>query len=151
MYATIRSSPAGEGTHVNGGSAFNIKAESLRWATFGSRGRELLAQHTAERGQSFEPGVVEHIWALTCGQPCLVNALAYEACFRAETGRDPSRPIRVEAIDEAREQLIRRRVTHLDQFATALDEEHVRRVILPMLGGSANRHYSHRDLEYLRT
>ena len=140
-----------EGTHVKGGSAFNIKAESLRLGDFSEvEIRELLAQHTAERGQSFEPGVVEHIWALTCGQPWLVNALAYEACFRAENGRDPSRPIRVEAIDEAREQLIRRRVTHLDQFATALDEERVQRVILPMLGGSANWHYSARDLEYVR-
>ena len=140
-----------EGTHVKGGSAFNIKAESLRLGDFSEvEIRELLAQHTAERSQSFEPGVVEHIWALTCGQPWLVNALAYEACFRAENGRDPSRPIRVEAIDEAREQLIRRRVTHLDQFATALDEERVQRVILPMLGGSANWHYSARDLEYVR-
>ena len=140
-----------EGTHVKGGSAFNIKAESLGLGDFSEvEIRELLAQHTAERGQSFEPGVVEHIWALTCGQPWLVNALAYEACFRAETGRDPSRPIRVEAIDDAREQLIRRRVTHLDQFASALDEERVRRVILPMLGGSANWQYSPCDLEYVR-
>ena len=44
----------------------------------------------------------------------LVNAPAYQACFRAEPSRDRSRPVRVEDIDEAREQLIRRRVTHLD-------------------------------------
>ena len=65
------------GRHAyQGGSAFNIKAESLLLATFRSRLRELLAQHTAERGQAFEAGVIEHIWALTCGQPWLVNALA---------------------------------------------------------------------------
>ena len=64
--------------------------------------RELLAQHTAERGQGFEAGAVERIWALTCGQPWLVNALACEACFRAEHGPDRSRAIGVDAIDEAR-------------------------------------------------
>ena len=126
-----------EGTHIKGGSAFNIKAESLRLGGFSEAElRELLAQHTAERGQAFEAGVIEHIWALTHGQPWLVNALAYEACFRAEPGRDRSRPIRVEAIDEAREQLILRRVTHLDQLANTLSEERVRRVIEPLLAGT---------------
>ena len=140
-----------EGTHIKGGSAFNIKAESLRLGDFSEAElRELLAQHTAERGQAFEAGVIEHIWALTRGQPWLVNALAYEACFRAEPGRDRSRPIRVEAIEEAREQLILRRVTHLDQLATTLREERVRRVILPMLAGAGAKDYSLRDLEYVR-
>ena len=82
--------------------------------------------------------------ALTCGQPWLVNALAYEACFDAATGRDRSRPIRVDAIDRAGEALILRRVTHLDQLADKLDEERVRRVILPMLGGFGTWNYSFR-------
>ena len=140
-----------EGTHVKGGSAFNIKAESLRLGDFSEAELgELLAQHTAETGQAFEADVVEHIWTLTRGQPWLVNALAYEACFRSEPGRDRSRPIRVEAINDAKEQLILKRVTHLDQLATTLREERVRRVILPMLAGSANWHYTARDLEYVR-
>ena len=140
-----------EGTHVKGGSAFNIKAESLRLGDFSrDEVRELLAQHTAERGQGFETDAIEHIWALTCGQPWLVNALAHEACFRAEHGHDRSRAIAVDAIDEAREALILRRVTHLDQLASTLSEERVRRVILPMLAGSADWDYSVRDLEYVR-
>ena len=91
--------------------------------------RELLAQHTAERGQGFEAGAVERIWALTCGQPWVVNALACEACFRAEHGPDRSRAIGVDAIDEAREALILRRVTHLDQRARwrAGRRQHARR------------------------
>ncbi len=139
------------GTHVKGGSAFNIKAESLRLGDF-SEGevRELLAQHTAERGQGFETCAVERIWALTCGQPWLVNALAYETCFRAEHGHDRSRAIGVDAIDEAREALILRRVTHLDQLANTLSEERVRRVILPMLAGSSEHSWAVRDLEYVR-
>ncbi len=79
-----------------------------------------------------------------------MNALAYEACFGGATGRDRSQPIGVDAIDRARETLIVRRVTHLDQLADKLSEERVRRVILPMLAGSGNWDYSFRDLEYVR-
>ena len=140
-----------EGTHIKGGSAFNIKAESLRLGDFSeAEVRELLAQHTAERGQAFEAAAVERIWELTCGQPWLVNAMAYEACFRSETGRDRSRATAVEAIEQAKEALILRRVTHLDQLSHTLSEERVRRVILPMLAGSADWDYTLRDLEYLR-
>ena len=103
-----------EWSNVRGDSAFNIKAKSLRLGDF-SEGevRALLAQHTAESGQAFENSAAERIWTLTRGQPWLVNALAYEACFDGETSRDWSRPIRVDTIDEARETLILGRVTHL--------------------------------------
>ena len=140
-----------EGANVKGGSAFNIKAESLRLGDFSHREvRELLAQYTAERGQAFAPAAVERIWALTCGQPWLVNALAYEACLRAQPGADPTQLVSMQAIDSAKEALIVRRVTHLDQLADKLREERVRRVILPMLAGSADWDYSLRDLEYVR-
>ncbi len=140
-----------EGSHVKGGSAFNIKAESLRLGDFTEAElRALLAQHTAESGQCFEVGTAERIWAFTRGQPWLVNALAYEACFKAEAGRDRRQPIRVDAIDQAREALIRRRVTHLDQLANTLREDRVRRVILPMLASSSESSWTVRDLEYVR-
>ncbi len=138
-------------TNVKGGSAFNIKAESLRLGDFSAdEVQSLLAQHTVERGQAFESAAVERLWALTCGQPWLVNALAYEACFRAGPGPDPAQPVGVQAIDAAKEALIVRRVTHLDQLADKLREERVRRVILPMLAGSTQAAWSVRDLEYVR-
>ena len=66
-----------QGTNVAGGSAFNIKAESLRLGDFTEdEVRALLGQHTAETGQEFEAGAVQRIWELTAGQPWLVNALA---------------------------------------------------------------------------
>lgn len=80
----------------------------------------------------------------------MVNALAYEACFRSENGHDRSRPIHVDSIDEARESLILRRVTHLDHLAQTLSEERVRRVVLPMLAGSSKDSWALRDLEYVR-
>ncbi len=142
---------AEKGSHITGGSAFNIKAESLRLGDFfKSEVRSLLLQHSDETGQQFEAGAIDHIWNLTQGQPWLVNALAYQACFRDRRGRDRSRPVMVAAIDQAKETLILNRVTHLDQLADKLREERVRRVILPMIAGSPGYDYSGRDLEYVR-
>ncbi len=136
---------------ISGGSAFNIKAESLRLGDF-SEGEvlALLAQHTAETGQAFGGGAAKRIWELTRGQPWLVNALARQACFDDPTGLRRDRPIQVGAIDRAKETLILKRVTHLDQLADKLREDRVRRVIMPMLAGSSGRSWTHRDLEYVQ-
>ena len=68
---------------ITGGSAFNIRSESLRLGDFSRREiLSLLAQHTEETGQPFTPEAAERVWTQTQGQPWLVNALAYDACFR---------------------------------------------------------------------
>jgi hypothetical protein len=135
---------------ITGGSAFNIKAESLRLGDFtAAEVTELLGQHTLETGQAFTPEALARVWELTLGQPWLVNALAYESCFRMPGGRERSRPIDVELIDEAKENLIVRRVTHLDQLADKLQEERVRRVIEPMLAGTALGLVPEDDRQYL--
>ncbi len=140
-----------KGTTVKGSSAFNIKAKSLRLGDFSQgEARALLAQHTAETGQKFGAGTAGRIWELTRGQPWLVNALAYQACFDDSGGRDRSRSIRVEAIDRAKETLILNRVTHLDQLADKLREDRVRRVIMPMLAGSGEHAWTQLDLQYVR-
>ena len=114
-----------------------MRAASLRLGDFSPAEVEsLLAQHTAETGQPFTAEARGAIWELTQGQPWLVNALAYEACFRNKAGRDRSRPITAAAVQDAREQLISRRETHLDQLADKLQEERVRRVIEPLLSGA---------------
>ena len=139
------------GFSITGGSAFNIRAKSLRLGDFAQdEVRSLLGQHTADTGQEFESGAMERIWDLTVGQPWLVNALALQACFGDKAGRDRRRSIGAGAVDRARETLVRNRVTHLDQLASQLREDRVRRVILPMLGGSLSGGYSLRDLEYVR-
>ena len=122
---------------VLGGSAFNISAKSLRLGDFSEQEVEsLLSQHTEATGQAFTTAARREIWTLSQGQPWLVNALAYEACFEDAAGQDRNRPISSEAIQEAREQLIQRRVTHLDQLTHKLQEERVRRVIEPLLAGA---------------
>ena len=121
---------------ITGGSAFNIKAESLRLGDFTQIDvRNLYEQHTTETGQRFEDDVYPLVWELTRGQPWLVNALAYDACFRMAENRDRTRPITAAIIMEAKERLILRRETHLDQLADKLKEERVRRVVQPILAG----------------
>ena len=136
---------------ITGGSAFNIKAKSLRLGDFDeAETRALLGQHTDETGQVFLPDAQEAVWKQTRGQPWLVNALAYEACFESGAGHDRSHPISGEDILAAREELILRRDTHLDQLADKLREERVRRVVEPLLSGASVDESSARDLEYVR-
>ena len=135
---------------ITGGSAFNIKAKSLRLGDFSAAEvAELLGQHTIETGQAFTAEALERVWVLTQGQPWLVNALAYETCFEIPAGRDRTRPIGLDLIDEAKERLILRRVTHLDQLADKLREERVRRVIEPMLAGTSLGAVPEDDIQYL--
>ncbi len=140
-----------ENRMVLGGSAFNVKAKSLRLGDFSEREvRELLAQHTAATGQAFTEKAVRLILTRTAGQPWLVNALCRETCFDDKAGRDRSRPITEQAILEAQERLILARVTHLDNLADKLREERVRRVIEPILAGADEIGFTEEDLSYAR-
>ena len=136
---------------VLGGSAFNVKSESLRLGDLTRvETRALLAQHTTETGQTFTAEALETIWTRTAGQPWLVNALCYDACFRRGAGRDRSRAIAADDVLEAQERLILRRDTHIDDLAHRLREERVRRVIEPILAGSEEQAWTEEDLLYLR-
>jgi hypothetical protein len=137
---------------ITGGSAFNIKAESLRLENFTKADiKDLYGQHTKATGQAFEKGVLDLVWYYTEGQPWLVNALAYEITFNREIYRDRTKLITIDAIREAKEQLILRRDTHLDQLVDKLQEARVRRVIEPMLSGNLDI-ANHRpdDVHYVR-
>ena len=136
---------------VLGGSAFNIKADSLRLGDFSEDEiRALLGQHTTATGQAFTEEAQTLILTRTAGQPWLVNALCYDACFRHPPGRERARPITADAILEAQERLILRRDTHIDDLAHKLQEERVRRVVEPILTGAAETACSDEDLSYVR-
>jgi len=126
-----------EKSTITGGSAFNIKSKSLRLGNFTpDEIRALYRQHSDETGQQFNEDIFPLIWDLTEGQPWLVNALGYEVCFEIKEGRDRSGIIDTEMIEQAKENLILRRETHLDQLSDKLKEERIRRVIGPILAGS---------------
>ena len=122
---------------VTGGSAFNIKAESLRLGNFSKEDvHELFMQHTHETGQVFDEDCFPIIWSATEGQPWLVNAIGLEVTYKMRENRDRSVCITPEMIDRAIENIIYRRDTHIDILIDKLKEERVRRVIQPMLSNS---------------
>ncbi|ETW96399.1 MAG: hypothetical protein ETSY1_26740 [Candidatus Entotheonella factor] len=137
---------------ITGGSAFNVRAESLRLGDFLQTEVEaLLQQHTEATGQRFTPDAVAQIWTLTQGQPWLVNALGYETCFRHRSGRDRTQAVNIAAVEAAKEALILRRETHLDQLADKLQEPRVQRVIEPVLMGTGQpESLLVDDLDYVR-
>jgi hypothetical protein len=139
-----------EKTIITGGSAFNIKAESLRLGDFTqTEMRILYQQHTDETGQIFLPETLALAWEYTNGQPWIVNALGYETCFRLLEGKLQTK-VTPEMLDQAKENLITRRETHLDQLMDKLQEERVIRVLGPILEGKVlSQSFRKDDIGYL--
>ena len=136
---------------ITGGSAFNIRAESLRIGDFTeAEVHALIAQHTEQTGQAFTAEALETVWRQSLGQPWLVNALCARACFGDKAGRDRTRAITAEAVMAAREHLVQSRQVHLDQLADKLQEARVRRVVEPLLSGGGTHRATTRDIEYVR-
>ncbi|MBE0507157.1 MAG: AAA-like domain-containing protein [Marinospirillum sp.] len=121
---------------ITGGSAFNIKAKSLRMGNFTEQEtRALWLQHTQATGQAFEDNIFPELWEDSRGQPWLVNALGYEVTWENREARDRTRPISLVDYQQARERLIYSRATHLDQLTDKLKEPRVHRVISALLSG----------------
>ncbi len=133
---------------ITGGSAFNIKAESLRLGDFGEvETQALLLQHTEQTGQCWSEDALGEVWGSTSGQPWLVNALANEVLKKI---KDLSVTIGREDVIDAREKLIMRRDTHLDQLADKLREDRVKRVIESIVSGGEPAPYRVDDVQYVR-
>ncbi len=115
-------------------SPFNVTVEDVGLAPFTpAEVVELLAQHTAETGQRFEPEAAARVFELSAGHPWLVNALADQATRRDVTDRAVA--VSAEHIERAKEALILERRTHIDSLLARLREPRVRRVLEPMLAG----------------
>jgi hypothetical protein len=142
-------SPGGE--VITGGSAFNIKTESLRMGDFSeAEVRSLWGQHTAETGQRFDEAIWPELWLDTAGQPWLVNALGYEATWKDRSKRDRAVPVTLADYRDARERLIQSRATHLDQLADKLKEPRVHSVVANILSGETDAsELAQADLDYV--
>lgn len=136
---------------ITGGSAFNIKAKSLRMGNFSlAEVRRLYQQHTDATGQTFDEDVFPALWADSQGQPWLVNALGHEMTWEDRSARDRSTPITQERYQAARERLIRSRATHLDQLTNQLKEPRVHAVIAALLAGESRiANLQDDDLQYV--
>ncbi len=122
---------------ITGGSAFNIKTESLRLGNFTRHEvAALWQQHTEETGQVFAEAIFPELWADTCGQPWLVNALAWELTEKMPHLADRGVPVTLEDYRTAREKLIQSRATHLDQLTDKLKEPRVHQVVATLLAGT---------------
>lgn len=139
---------SGGSTRLNSPSPFNIAVRSIMLRNFtADEVHTLLQQHTDETGQPFTPEALDHVYYLTQGQPWLVNALAKVAV--EELVPDLSQPVTVAQIDRAKEILIQRRQTHLDQLTDKLRDPRVRHVIEPILAGSVLSDVPQDDRDYV--
>jgi hypothetical protein len=107
--------------------------------------KDLYTLHTDHTGQKFEEDIFPLVWEYTGGQPWLVNAIAYEACFEIPEGKDRTKSIGINILREAKENLVVRRDTHLDQLIDKLLEDRVKRVIQPILKGDEDFDRVHPD------
>ncbi len=125
----------GDAEVITGGSAFNIKAKSLRMGNFSrDETQALWLQHQAATGQLFDAAIFPELWADTEGQPWLVNALGHEVTWENKAARNRSQPISLQDYQQARERLIYSRATHLDQLSDKLREPRVHSVLSSLIG-----------------
>ena len=129
-------------------SPFNIKVESLTLRNFTlPEIQALYAQHTEATGQIFQPSVAAEVYALTQGQPWLVNALARQLVEVIM----PDRTQAITATDVfiAKENLIQRRDTHIDSLAKRLREPRIQAILEPMLAGQPLGDVPVDDIEFV--
>ncbi|MEM7535612.1 MAG: hypothetical protein AAF639_25775 [Chloroflexota bacterium] len=95
----------------------------------------LYQQHTEATGQAFTPDALDLLWGLTQGQPWIVNAMGYELTHEMKENRDRTVALTANMVQVAKERLIQRRDTHLDQLIDKLKEPRVKEVMEPILSG----------------
>ncbi|PCJ17065.1 MAG: hypothetical protein COB02_14510 [Candidatus Cloacimonadota bacterium] len=134
---------------LTGGSCFNIKSDSIRLDNFNlEHVKDLFNQHSKEHNQIFEIGVVEEIFRLTDGQPWLCNALGDVLCFKLFKDKGT---LTLDDLKIAKEKLILRRDTHIDQLYHKLEtEERLRNIVMPMLLGDQIFNAKEEDLQYCK-
>ncbi|NER00879.1 MAG: ATP-binding protein, partial [Cyanothece sp. SIO2G6] len=139
---------SGGSPSLNTASPFNVKVESLTLRNFTpTELATLYEQHTQETGQIFTPEAIQRSFEVTQGQPWLVNALARQMVEVLVP--DPSQPITVSHVEQAKEILIQRRDTHIDSLMSILQEPRVRAVMEPMLAGQALNGVPNDDRQFL--
>ena len=104
-------------------SPFNIKSDSLVLKNFSQQEVYcLLEQHSAETGQVFPDELKNEIFRLSDGQPWLTNALARQMVSKI-LDDDYSKPLTMDILFQAKQQLILRRDTNLDSLVETLIRE----------------------------
>ncbi len=119
-------------------SPFNIISAALTIKNFSISDIEALyAQHTQATGQVFEKPVIDKIFEQTDGQPWMVNAIAREIVQNI-LENDNTKKITLELVEQAIQNIILRRDTHIDSLLDKLKEPRVRQIIEPIILGKTN-------------
>jgi len=119
-------------------SPFNIITDALSITNFSfSEIEALYLQHTQLSGQIFEKTAIERVFEMTNGQPWLVNAIARE-CISKILDNDFTQSVTFNLIDDAIQNIILRRDTHIDSLLDKLKDERIRKVIEPLILGKQN-------------
>jgi hypothetical protein len=125
-----------ESESIGSTSPFNIVAEALTLPNFTQKEVEALyAQHTEATGQVFANDAVQRAYYWSEGQPWLVNALARQVVEKI-LANDYRPAIEAELIDQAADNLMKRRDTHIDSLLERLKEPRVKRFVEPMLAAA---------------
>ena len=126
------------GRSLNPGSPFNIKADSAFLSNFQKDDiAKLFAQRTAENGQQITQEALDFVYDQSKGQPWIVNSLFMRATMRI-LDNESTEKVTLAHIEQARQDMIMDRETHLDVLAVRLDDIGIRRVIEPILTGESD-------------
>ena len=123
------------GVAPNPGSPFNVKADSAFISNFKKDDiSRLFAQRTAENGQQIEQEVLDYVYEQSKGQPWIVNSLLMRATMRI-LDQESTETVTLKHVEQARQDMIMARETHLDALAVRLQDAGTRSVIEPILTG----------------
>jgi len=136
---------AKDGVPPNPLSPFNIKSDSILLGNF-TQGdvKKLFAQRTEETGQQITGEALEYVWRQSQGQPWIVNSLFERATMRILKRNDYS-TVTLEHIEQAREQMILARETHLDSLAVRLREPAIRSMVETLFSGNSDLELAESD------
>jgi hypothetical protein len=119
-------------------SPFNIKSDSILLGNFSQdEVKKLFTQRTEETGQQITNEALEYVWEQSQGQPWIINSLFERATMRILKRGDYS-TVTLKHIEQAREQMILARETHLDSLAVRLREPAIRAMMETLFSGSFN-------------
>jgi hypothetical protein len=132
-------------------SPFNIAVENITLQDFSREEiASLFQQHTDDTGQIFPADLTDQVFALTRGQPWLVNAIAREMVVKI-CRNDFGKPLDNAMAEAAAQQIILRRDTHVDSLLERLQESRVQRIIEPvLLGEGESIQRGANDFQYVR-
>ena len=123
------------GAAPNPGSPFNIKADSARLSYFQKKDiAHLFAQRTAENEQQITHEALDYVYEQSKGQPWIVNSLLMRATIRI-LDQESTETVELKHVEQARQDMIMARETHLDALSLRLKEPGIRGVIEPIITG----------------